>query len=58
MLVALGRILQGPPIPIIGGLTLLQLLAMHVPLLLFGTLFAGIVARFPDAGAASAGRPP
>ena len=46
MLVALGRILQGPPIPIIGGLTLLQLLAMHVPLLLFGTLFAGIVAAF------------
>ncbi|MDE0301600.1 MAG: hypothetical protein OXJ38_00115 [Gammaproteobacteria bacterium] len=46
MLVALGRILQGSPIPIIGGLTLLQLLAMHVPLLLFGTLFAGIVAAF------------
>lgn len=46
MLVALGRILQGPPIPIIGGLALLQLLAMHVPLLLFGTLFAGIVAAF------------
>lgn len=46
MLVALGRILQGPPIPIIGGLTLLQLLAMHVPLLLFGTLLAGIIAAF------------
>ncbi len=46
MLAALGRILQGPPIPIIGGLTLLQLLAMHLPLLLFGILFAGIAAAF------------
>lgn len=46
MLVALGRTLQGPPIPIIAGLALLQLLAMHVPLLLFGTLFAGIAAAF------------
>ena len=46
MLAALGRILQGPPIPIIGGLTLLQLLAMHVPLLLLGTPLAGIAAAF------------
>ena len=46
MLAALGRILQGPPIPIVGGLVLLQALAMHVPVLLFGILFAGIVAAF------------
>ena len=46
MLAALGRILQGPPIPIVGGLILLQALAMHVPVLLFGILFAGIVAAF------------
>ena len=46
MLAALGRILQGPPLPIVGGLILLQALAMHVPVLLFGILFAGIVAAF------------
>ena len=46
MLAVLGRILQGPPIPVIGGLALLQLLAMHVPALLFGMLFAGIAAAF------------
>ena len=39
-------ILQGPPAPIIGGLVLLQLLAMHVPLLLFGILLAGVLAAF------------
>lgn len=46
MLAALGRILQGPPLPVIGGLILLQALAMHVPMLLFGILLAGIVAAF------------
>lgn len=46
MLAALGRTLQGPPLPIVGGLILLQALAMHVPVLLFGILLAGIVAAF------------
>ena len=46
MLATLGRILQGPPLPIVGGLILLQALAMHVPVLLFGILLAGIIAAF------------
>lgn len=46
MLATLGRILQGPPLPIVGGLVLLLVLAMHVPVLLFGILLAGIVAAF------------
>ena len=46
MLAALGRVLRGPPLPIVGGLILLQALAMHVPVLLFGILLAGIVAAF------------
>ena len=46
MLAALGRILQGPPLPIVGGLVLLQALAMHVPMLLFSILLAGVVAAF------------
>lgn len=46
MLAALGRILQGPPLPVVGGLVLLQALAMHVPVLLFGIVLAGIVAAY------------
>ena len=46
MLATLGRVLQGPPLLIIGGLILLQLLALHVPMLFFGILVAGIIAAF------------
>ncbi len=46
MLAGLGRFLQGPPAPVLTALTLLQLLAMHVPMLLFGILFVSIAAAF------------
>ena len=46
MLSTLGRILRGPPLPVVGGLILLQAVAMHVPALLFGILIAGVIAAF------------
>lgn len=46
MLASLGRFLQGPPAPVLTALTLMQLLAMHVPMLLFGILLVSIAAAF------------
>ncbi len=46
MLVSIGRFLQGPQSPILAGLVIAQLLALHVPGLLFLILFVGIVAAF------------
>ena len=46
MLAAFGRMLQGPPLPIIGVLTLLQLVAVQAPVLLFGLFLVGIIAAF------------
>ncbi len=46
MLATLGRFLRGPPFPIVGGLIALQVVAIHVPAMLFGILLAGVAAAF------------